>query len=87
MPLHTAAYKAIRSDAKKRKRNEAIKSELKTIVKKIDGLIAQAKKDEARNYLKLVSAKFMRAASKNIIHKKNASRKISRLAKKINKIK
>ena len=87
MPTHNAAYKSIRSDAKKRKRNEAIKAELRTIVKKMESLISQAKKSDAQNYLKSVSAKFMQAASKNVIHKSNASRKISRLAKKINQIK
>ena len=87
MPSHNAAYKSIRSDAKKRESNDSVKSELKTVIKTLENLIAASKKEEANNFLKTVSAKYMKAAAKKIVHKKNASRKISRLAKKINKIK
>ena len=86
MPIHTAAYKSLRADAKKRKRNEVVKSELKTRAKKLESLIAEKKKDEAQKYLKTFVSKYMRAASKGIIHKKTASRKISRLAKRIHGI-
>jgi len=86
LPLHTAAYKALRADAKKRKRNEALISELKTRAKKLESLIAEKKKGEAQQYLKILSIKYTKAASKGIIHKKTASRKISRLSKRINSI-
>lgn len=87
MPIHTAAYKSLRADVKKRARNEAVKSELKTRTKSLEGLIAKKKKNEAQQFLKTLSAKYMKAASKGVIHKKTASRKISRLAKKVNNIK
>lgn len=87
MPIHTAAYKSLRADAKKCKRNETVKSELKTITKKLESLIAEKKKDEAQKLHKIVGAKYMKAVSKGVIHKKTASRKISRLAKGINNIK
>jgi small subunit ribosomal protein S20 len=86
LPLHTAAYKALRADVKKRKRNEAVISELKTRAKKLESLVAEKKKDEAQQYFKILSIKYMKAASKGVIHKKTASRKISRLAKRINSI-
>ena len=87
MPIHTAAYKSVRADAKKRKRNEAVKAELKTATKKVEGLIAQKKKDAALNSLKIASVKYMKAASKGVVHKKTASRKISRLTRRVNSIK
>ena len=87
LPIHTAAYKSLRADAKKRKHNEAVKSVLKTITKKLESLIIEKKKDEAQKYLKIFSARYAKAASKGVIHKKTASRKISRLAKKVNGIK
>ena len=86
MPTHKAAYKSIRADAKKRRRNEAAKSELKTMTKNLEKLIADKKKDEALSYIKKISARYMKAASSKVIHKNNASRKISRLSKRINKI-
>lgn len=87
MPTLRAAYKALRSDVKKRRRNEAVKSELKTRAKKLESLIAESKKDAAAQYLKVLSSRYMKAASKGVIHKKTASRKISRLAKRINRLK
>ena len=87
MPIHTAAYKSLRADAKKHKRNETVKSELKTVTKRLEGLIAEKKKDEAQKSFKTVSSKYMKAASKGVIRKKTASRKISRLAKRVNNIK
>ena len=87
MPVHTAAYKSLRADIKKRKRNEIVKSELKTRAKNLENLIREKKKDEARKYLKIFGARYMKAASKHVVHKKTASRKISRLTKRINAIK
>lgn len=87
MPTHRAAYKALRSDVKKRERNTVFMSELKTRAKKLEHLIAEKNKDEAKKYFDTLAVKYMKAASKGIIHKKTASRKISRLAKKINTIK
>ncbi len=87
MPILKAAYKSLRADVKKRKRNEAVKSELKTRVKSLESLIAEKKKDEAQKYFKAFAVKYMKAASKGVVHKNTASRKISRLAKRINAIK
>ncbi len=86
MPTHTAAYKSLRADAKKRKQNVVVKSELKTRTKRLESLIVEKKKDEAQKSLKTLSAKYMKAASKGVIHKKTASRKISRLAKRVNSL-
>lgn len=87
MPTVNAAYKALRSDVKKRRRNEAVMSELKTRAKKLENLIAEKKIDEAKKYLNVFTVRYMQAASKGAIHKKTASRKISRMAKKIHKLK
>mgnify|MGYP001567357789 CR=1 FL=1 len=83
MPIKKAAYKAIKKSKVKHARNAIIKSELKTIVKKFDKLIAGKKTDEAKKMVDIISSKFCRAASKGIIHKNTASRKISRLKKRL----
>ena len=74
MPTLNAAYKSLRADAKKRARNEAVKSELRTRTKTLENLIAEKKKDEARKYLKFLGAKYQKAASKGIVHKKTAKK-------------
>lgn len=76
-----SAIKRIRQAEKNRERNVPVKSKLKTLTKKLraseGGIEAAALKETAVAYSK--------AASKGIIHKNTASRKISRLAKLANK--
>ncbi|GAG66456.1 unnamed protein product, partial [marine sediment metagenome] len=64
-----------------------VQSELKTVLKKIDGLISSNKADEAKELIQMVMSKLDKAVSKGVIHKKKASRKKSRLAKKLIKLK
>jgi len=64
--------------------NRAKKSEIKTYIKKFEAAIAQENFDEAKELLKVIDKKLKRAALKNLVHKNNASRKVSRLTKKLN---
>ena len=83
MPQKRSALKEIRKSKKRQLRNAGIKSELGTLIRKLESFIAQNKKDEAKVYLRTVSAELQRAARKGIIHPNRASRKISRLSKKL----
>ncbi|MFA5575768.1 MAG: 30S ribosomal protein S20 [Tissierellaceae bacterium] len=65
--------------------NKAKKSEIKTYIKKFESAIVKGNIDEAKALLKTIDKKLKRAAHKNILHKNNASRKVSRLTKKLNK--
>jgi len=85
MPHHKAAYKSIRKDKKRGLRNKNVKSELRTVVKKLEVLIGQ-KDASAKDLLRTIIAKLNKAASKGIIHKNNARRRISRLTKKLAKL-
>ncbi len=87
MPVHKSAVKRIRTSQKKHARNLAIQSELKTVLKKLDGLISSNKADQAKELIQQAMVKLDIAASKGAIHKKRASRKKSRLTKKLNKLK
>ncbi len=64
--------------------NKAIKSNLKTVVKKADAAIAEnaADKDAA---VKVAVSAIAKAQSKGVLHKNTAARKISRMAKRANK--
>lgn len=79
----SAAKKSIKQDKKRRLRNLAISSELKTLVRKMDSLISANKPDEAKKMLSLVMSKLDRAVKKGIIKRHNADRKKSRLSSKI----
>ncbi|MBL7157928.1 MAG: 30S ribosomal protein S20 [Candidatus Omnitrophica bacterium] len=83
MPQKKSAAKEIRKSKKRHLRNTGIRSELHTLIRKLESFIAQNKKAEATEYLKMVSARLQRAAQKGVIHPNRASRKISRLSKRL----
>jgi len=82
MPNHVACVKRLKQDDKRSFLNNAVKRELKTLAKKIrtSGTI-QEKEDMIMDFY----SKLDKAAKRNIIHKKNASRKKSRIALYLNK--
>jgi small subunit ribosomal protein S20 len=84
MPNRKSALKSLRKNKKRHSRNKSIVSELKTRDKKYQTLISENKIDEAKEYLKNYIARLDKAASKKIIHKNKASRKASRLTKRLN---
>lgn len=65
-------------------RNKAIKSNLKTVVKKADSAISAgaADKDAA---IKVAAKTIDKAVTKGVLHKNTAARKVSRMAKAANK--
>jgi len=83
MPILHASYKDIKKSAKKALRNQSVKSELKTETKKFLDLISSKKMEEAKKQLNFLMSQLDKARSKGIIHKNTASRKISRLMKKL----
>lgn len=83
MPIKRASYKDLRKSKKRHHKNIAIRSELHSVIKKFESLAAAKKSAEARDLLKMISSKLDKAASKGIIHRNAASRKISRLTKKL----
>lgn len=70
----------------KTERNKAIKSKVKTYVKKVDAAIASGDKAAAQSALVAATSVIDKAASKGVYHKNTASRKISRLSTAVNKM-
>ncbi len=62
-------------------RNKAIKSKVKTYVKKVEQAVALNDKAAANEALLKATSEISKAASKGVYHKNTASRKVSRLAK------
>lgn len=65
----------------------AAKSALKTKVKSVITGVESKNKENSTVALKTAIPALSKAASKGLIHKKNASRKVSRLTKKVNAVK
>ena len=84
MPNIISAKKRVLVIAKKTQQNKAIKSALKTQIKKFLASVEAGNKEEATKvYSETVSA-IDSAASKGILHKNNAASKKAKLAKKLN---
>ena len=84
MANHESALKRHKQSLKKRERNRTVKGALRTIIKKFNTVLA-TDTEAAREALVSAEPAINKAASKGIIHKKNASRKVSRLSKKLHK--
>jgi len=79
-----SVLKRQRQEQKRRMRNKAVISKIKTLIKKVKKLIVEGK--EYQETLKTAIKEIDKAASKGIIHKNNAARKKSRLMKTIQKL-
>jgi small subunit ribosomal protein S20 len=86
MPIKHAALKQIRKDRKRHQRNQAIRSELRTITKRLLALLSAKKLEEARQLIHVVAKKYDRAASRHVIHRNTAARSKSRLMRRIAKV-
>ena len=67
-------------------RNKAIKSRVKTAIKKVDAAVAAGDKELAKANLQLAISEIDKATTKGVYHKNTSSRKISRLTLAVNKI-
>lgn len=83
MPIKFAAARQLRKDRKRQQRNQALRSELKTLARRLARLLKGRQSDEARTLLRLLTKKLDRAASKGIIHRNTAARTKSRLARRL----
>ena len=85
MANHKSALKRARQSEAQRIVNQAHKSRAKTAVKDLRALLAEKNLDQAKKTLVETVSILQKTASKKVIHKKKASRKISRLARAVNK--
>jgi len=82
---HKSALKRNRQSLLRRERNKMNRSRVKTAVKKVDAAIeVEGSVEKAREALIAAVPVIERAAVKGAFHKKTASRKISRLTRKVN---
>jgi small subunit ribosomal protein S20 len=81
-----SAKKATRKIARRTEVNKARRSRMRTSLRHVEDAIAKGDKSAARAALGAVEPAMMRAAQTGIIHKKSASRKVSRLTHRIAKL-
>jgi small subunit ribosomal protein S20 len=78
-----SAKKMTRKIAKRTAINRSRRSRMRTFVKKVEEAIATGNRDAALQALRAAEPELMRAAQKGIVHKNTASRKVSRLAHRV----
>lgn len=79
-----SAEKRARQAEKKNARNRAVKSKVKGAIKAVEASVSGKDTEASAQALKEAVKAITAASSKGIIHKNNASRKISRLTRKAN---
>lgn len=79
-----SAKKRILVNRTRAARNKAIRSAVKTSIKKVYAAIDQNDKEAANEALKNAVSTIGKATSKGVYHKNTSSRKISRLSKAVN---
>lgn len=81
-----SAKKRILVNETKAARNKAIKSKVKTAVKKVEAAVAAKDAETAKTALRAAIVEISKAGAKGVYHKKTVSRKISRLSKAVSSI-
>ena len=81
-----SAKKRILVERRNAERNKAIRSRVKTAVKRVNAAIAANDKDAAGKALVTAVKEIDKAAGKGVFHRKTASRKVSRLTIAVTKI-
>ena len=83
MPNTKSAIRRVRRVKKQTKINRIRKSKYKNAVKQMDQLIKLKQKEKIKKYFPKFQSILMQVAKTGIINKKTASRKISRVSKRI----
>jgi small subunit ribosomal protein S20 len=81
-----SAKKATRKIARRTIVNKSRRSQTRSAVRNVESAVATGNKQAALDALKAAEPQLMRAARKGVVHKKTASRKISRLTRQIAKL-
>jgi small subunit ribosomal protein S20 len=79
-----SAEKRHRQSQKRRTRNTAVRTTVKSALKKAREAIAAKDPAKAQEAFRLAAKTINKAASKGVLHARNASRHIARLAKSLN---
>lgn len=77
------SLKRHRQSEKARVRNKAVRTRVKNSIKEVRSAIRVKDKDQAQSALRRANSVLDRAASKGVIHRRKATRRISRLSRKV----
>lgn len=79
-----SAKKRVITSQVRAERNKAVKSRVKTYIKKVEAAVAAGDKAAAQTALQAAITEIDKACTKGVYHKNNAARKVSRVTKAVN---
>jgi small subunit ribosomal protein S20 len=82
--VHKSVIKRARQNEVRRERNNAVRSSLRTSIRKLVRTIDNGDVEAAKTELAEAVRALGKASSKGVIHRNHASRKISRLTRRVN---
>ena len=83
MTKHPSAQKRHRQSVKRAARNIAVRTRVRSAVKKVRSLVEGGDKEAARAEIRAVQSTLDKAVSKGVLHRRNASRRAARLARQV----
>ncbi len=83
MANHKSALKRARQNKEHQLRNNSQKTKIKNVIKALKVTIAEKSPAEVQEHMRLAQKAIAKTAAKGVIHKRTASRNISRLSRKI----
>lgn len=86
MPIKHAALRQLRKDKKRQERNQAFRSELKTITKRFQALLQAKQWDDAKTLMREVASTYDRATKRGLLHRNTAARYKSRFTLQLNRL-
>jgi len=83
---HKSAIKRARQNEEQRVRNRSRKTRMKNAIRKLEETIGSKATDTVAEDLKAAISVIEKTAAKGVIHRNTASRKISRLTRRVNSL-
>lgn len=87
MANHADALKRMRQNTKRRMRNRHYRATMRTQIKKVRVAVENGELETASSELNGAVSIIQRLATKGVIHRRNAARRVSRLYKAVNNLK
>ena len=84
---HASAIKRNRQNEKRRERNQAIRNRLRSEVRKVREAVARQDLPASESGLRAAIKEITKAATKGVLHRKAASRRVGRLTKHVARLK
>ncbi|ACV63994.1 ribosomal protein S20 [Desulfofarcimen acetoxidans DSM 771] len=86
MPNIKSAAKRVKTIRARTLRNNIVKSQIKTAIRRFEDALAKSTPEEVQTVLRRALVLLDKAASKGVLHKNKAARKKSRLTKQFNRM-